>query len=63
MDFTQANLDAINKALTSGTLTVECDGDKITYRSVSELLRIRDLIKSDLGTPRIGSSVASFTRG
>lgn len=64
MNFTQTNLDAVNKAIASGALTVEYDGQKIIYRSMSELLRARELIKSELAsTPRVSHSVASFNRG
>ena len=64
MSFTQNNLDAVNKAIASGALVVEYDGQKITYRSMGELMRARDLIKSDLAsTPRVSHSVASFNRG
>jgi hypothetical protein len=64
MEFTQSNLTAINKAITSGALIVEYDGQKITYRSMGELMRARDLIKSELTTvSRIRHSVATFNRG
>lgn len=64
MSFTQNNLDAVNKAIASGALIVEYDGQKITYRSMGELMRARDLIKSDLAsTPRVSHSVATFNRG
>jgi hypothetical protein len=64
MEFTQTNLTAINKAIASGALIVEYDGQKITYRSMSELMRARDLIKSELSAaPRVSHSIATFNRG
>lgn len=48
-DFTQAQLDAINEAISSGTLSVKYQDKEVTYRSLEELLRIRDTIKKALG--------------
>lgn len=64
MEYTQADLDQLNKAIKSGRLTVEYDGQKVTYRSLDELIRARNLIKSELAqTERRGASIASFVRG
>ncbi|WP_186169797.1 phage head-tail joining protein [Burkholderia gladioli] len=66
MAFTQGQLAAIEAALASGTLTVEYNGKRVTYQTVSELMRVRDLIKNDLqqqspaGAPR--SSVGIYKR-
>lgn len=44
MAWTQADIDAIDLALKSNTLTVrDSDGKQVTYRSVDELLRVRAL--------------------
>jgi hypothetical protein len=48
MAFTQQNLDAIEAAISAGTLTVEYNGKRITYQSTADLMRVRNLIKSDL---------------
>ncbi|MDE1007528.1 MAG: hypothetical protein OSB38_17825 [Paraburkholderia fungorum] len=66
MAFTQQNLDAIENAIATGTLSVEYNGKRVTYRSMSDLMRARDVIKADLekqkpnSTPR--SSVAIYER-
>jgi hypothetical protein len=66
MAFTQQNLDAIEKAIATGTLSVEFNGKRVTYRSMSDLLKARDVIKSELASqsatrvPR--SSVAIYKR-
>lgn len=66
MAFTQQNLDAIEKAIATGTLSVEYNGKRITYRSMSDLLRARDVIKAELAnqtairSPR--SSIAIYQR-
>jgi len=64
MEYTQEDLNQLNKAIKSGRLTVEYDGQKVTYRSLDELIRARNLIKSELAeTYRRGASIASFVRG
>ncbi|WP_238535631.1 phage head-tail joining protein [Paraburkholderia phytofirmans] len=66
MAFTQQNLDAIEKAIATGTLSVEYNGKRITYRSMGDLLKARDVIKTELlkqqapGVPR--SSIAIYQR-
>jgi len=37
MAFTATQLQALQDALTSGELTVEFDGKRVTYRSIAEL--------------------------
>ncbi|MFP3432103.1 hypothetical protein SB781_20295 [Paraburkholderia sp. SIMBA_061] len=66
MAFTQQNLDAIESAIASGTLTVEYNGKRITYQSTADLIRVRNMIKADLGN-RSGvggtrSSVGTYRR-
>ncbi|RQR37845.1 phage head-tail joining protein [Burkholderia sp. Bp9142] len=64
MAFTQQNLDAIEKAIASGTLTVEYNGKRITYQSTADLIRVRNMIKSDLenrsGTGASRSSIGIY---
>ena len=66
MAFTQQNLDAIEKAIATGTLSVEYNGKRVTYRSMSDLLKARDVIKAELANqtairaPR--SSIAIYQR-
>lgn len=49
MAFTQTDLDAIDRAIASGELSVRtATGASVTYRSLDELLRARDLIASAL---------------
>ncbi|WP_321891715.1 phage head-tail joining protein [Paraburkholderia tropica] len=66
MAFTQQDLIAVERAIASGTLTVEYNGKKVTFRQMNELLAARDTIKADLaaqnpsGRPR--SSIAIVER-
>lgn len=65
MAFTQKHLDAIEEAMTSGTLTVEYDGKRVTYRSMDELMRVRDEIRRSLAPGKTGVQVVPvwFRRG
>ncbi len=48
MGFTTTQLDAIEKAIASGELKVAYDGKEVVYRSMSDLIDARNLIRSDL---------------
>lgn len=48
-DFTQEQYGALNKAIAQGTLTVQYSDKTVTYRSLDEMLRIRNLMAADLG--------------
>lgn len=49
MSWTQADLDAINTAIASGTSRVKYADREVQYRSLDELTQIRDAIRRDLG--------------
>jgi hypothetical protein len=53
MAFTQAQLDAINRAIASGTQTVEFSGPqgsrRLTYRSIDELMKAKAIAERELG--------------
>ena len=68
MAFTETDLQVIETAIKSGELSVQYRDRSVTYRSVDELLTVRDLIKkeleassSDRRIPR--HQVASFSDG
>jgi len=44
-----AGLAAIEEAIAGGYLEVEYDNKKIRYRSLAELLQVRDMIRRKLG--------------
>jgi len=62
--FTQEQFDALSKAIAQGTLVVEYGDKKVTYRSLTEMLRIRSLIAGELGltSGRGGRKVATFSK-
>lgn len=48
-DFTADDLSAINAAIKSGELSVRIGDQQVTYRSLDEMLKVRSLIRQDLG--------------
>ncbi len=48
MAFSQTDLDAIESAIATGELTVEIEGKRVTYRSMSDLMAARTLITGTL---------------
>ena len=67
MAFTQAQLDALDAAIAGGELTVKYQDKQVTYRSLDEMIRTRQLIKADLdeqnGVPRPLAVYASTSKG
>ena len=48
MSFTIDDLNAIEQAIASGELTVISEGRQVTYRSMLDLMRARDVIRKEL---------------
>lgn len=48
MAFTQVQLDALDDAIASGALTVKYQDKTVTYRSLADMLRLRDLMAAEL---------------
>lgn len=63
--FSESGLAAIEDAIAGGYLDVEYDNKKIRYRSLDELLRIRNLIRQRLGKtdPAPKRMVFKYSRG
>ncbi len=50
MSFTTDDLVTLNAAIASGVMSVRYqDGRSVTYQSIDAMLRVRDLIRSELG--------------
>lgn len=58
MAWTTDDLSEINKAIASGTTTVKYADREVSYRSLEEMLKIRDLIAKEVA----GSEATSPTR-
>lgn len=56
MAFSQAQLDALENAIASGTLEIEYDGNKKKFRSMSELIQARNLLRKELGLTKPGGT-------
>jgi len=50
MAYTQSQLDKITEAIALGATTVEYGDKKITYRSLTEMKRIKQDMESELGS-------------
>lgn len=49
MAYTQQQLTAIEAAIAEGALVVQYEGKRVEYRSLADMIKIRDLIKGELG--------------
>ncbi len=47
-DFTQDDLDAINRAIATGAKKVRFQTHEVEYASIDDMLRARDIIRGDL---------------
>jgi hypothetical protein len=56
MGFTKEQLDILEAAIAQGALDVNYGDKRVTYRSLNEMMRTRDLMKKELGL--IGNSVS-----
>ena len=56
MAFTVSDLTAVETAIKSGELKVQYNDRVVVYRSISELLTARDLIKQEVNAPALSSS-------
>jgi hypothetical protein len=65
-DFSQVQLDQLNAMIASGVLKSEYDGQRIEYRSMADLIRARDLVRTGLASsaaPRVTHVNPVFSRG
>lgn len=46
--FTISQLEALERAITSGTLKVRYDGKEVQYQSLDEMMRARKVIREEL---------------
>ncbi len=62
--YTQADLNALNSAIATGARSVSYNGQKVEYRDLDEMLRVRDDMERELGTTKTKRrSRAVFNRG
>ena len=56
MAFTVEQFNAVEKALANGLLEVDYGGKRVRYRSMDELLRVRNLMRNELAASGLISS-------
>lgn len=60
--FNEAGLAAVEEAIAGGYLKVKYDDKEVWYRNLSELLQVRELIRSKLGTGTHPRKFVSYKR-
>ena len=55
MAFSQTQLDALEEAIATGSTRVKYADKEVEYRSLSEMLRLRDIIRRSLGLVDAGA--------
>ena len=60
--FTEAGLAAVEEAIAGGYLRVKYDDKEVWYRDLKELLQVRELIRSKLGTGTHARKYVSYKR-
>lgn len=69
MALTQTDLDSLDRAIASGTLSVEFDGRKMTYQTTSQLIDARNHVATVVNAsalnrgPRVFGFRFTTTRG
>lgn len=49
MAFTSSDLNAINEAIASGALEVQYTDKRVKYRSLEDMIKVRNMIRQELG--------------
>lgn len=64
MAFSQAQLDALEAAIATGTLEVRTGDKSVRYQSTADMIRARDLMRDQLtaASPTERNSSAAFYR-
>lgn len=55
-EFTQAQVDVLTRAIGLGVLEVEHNGKRTKYQSLSEMLTLRDRMKSEIAAAATAAS-------
>lgn len=61
--YSQQDLENINGLISGGLTEAMINGEMVKYRSLADLMQIKRLIESDLGTPRKSFPVSYVTSG
>lgn len=64
MAYTQTDLEKLEASIKQGVLTVKYKDHEVTYRSLDEMLQLRDLMRKELNlVPRTNRIFAKFSKG
>lgn len=65
MAFTQEQLDALEEAIAQGVTTVAYGDKRVEYRSLQDMIRLRDMMRKDLGQVTAGGTTVlpKFSKG
>lgn len=64
MSFTLEQLEAVERAIATGVTSVMYDGERVEYRSLSELIELRSRMRQELGlSTGFGRRYAVFNPG
>jgi hypothetical protein len=55
MAWTQTQLDALDEAISQGALKVKYSDKEVEYRSLNDMMQLRDIMRRDLGLNTAGS--------
>jgi hypothetical protein len=62
--FTQAGLDALDKAIQTGARSISYDGKTTVFRDLSEMQALRERMAHNLaGTVGTGAGLTQFSKG
>lgn len=67
MAYSQADLDRIEAAIATGTLRITHNGKTTEFRSLDDMIRVRDMIRKSVKGPNAGGQhrvyAPTFDRG
>lgn len=64
-NWSSSDLAALEKAIAQGARSVQYSDKKVTYGSLDEMMRIRTMIRTELGlnTKNVNRTYAKYSRG
>ena len=62
MAWTQTQLDALNDAIAAGVTSVSHNGKTVTYRSLAEMMQLRDRMQWEIANGSAGRPQAHYVQ-
>lgn len=57
--YTLSDYQTLTRMIAKGVTSLEVNGEKVTYRSLAEMLRIKGLMEAELG---LGAAAAGYSK-